>query len=305
MKHISETLPDVNAPPKVDVYQRVTDTIIEHLEAGTTPWQKPWKGGAETPFSIPKNGISGKQYNGVNILLLWSTAIAKDYPSHEWASFRQWKEKNESIRKGEKGTMVVYYDFIEKEVEDEIKKIPFLKSYVVFNRCQLNSYTPDEVLAEPVKPLVERLERAEAFIANTKAVIKHKGNRACYIFSKDEINMPKKSAFIDTEHSTATENYFSTLCHELIHWSGHPERQQRKFGKRFGDDTYAAEELTAEVGSAFLCAELAITRETRKDHANYIANWLQVLKGNKYAITNAANAASKAVAYLNSLQPPQ
>lgn len=303
MKHITEALPDVTQPPKFDVYQRVTDTIIEHLEAGTTPWQKPWRGGAETPFSIPKNGVSGKQYNGINILLLWSTAIANDYQSHEWGSFRQWNEKKESVRKGEKGTMVVYYDFIEKEVEGEIKKVPFMKSYVVFNKCQLNSYKPDEVIAEPVKPLVERMEHVEKFISNTKAVIRHKGIRACYMPLKDEINMPKKSAFIDTEHSTATENYFSTLCHELIHWSGHPSRQERKFGKRFGDDTYAAEELVAELGSAFLCAELSITRQTRLDHANYIANWLQVLKNNKYVITNAANAASKAVTYLNSLQP--
>lgn len=292
-----------NNKPRIDVHQKVTDTIIQHLEAGTTPWQKPWVGGEDNIFRIPKNVTSNKDYNGINILLLWCSSFQQEFASNEWASFRQWNQQKESIRKGEKGTMVVYYDKIEKEVDGEMKKIPFMKSYVLFNRCQLSSYQPDEEIVVPSKPLAERLEQVESYVANTKAVIKHKGKTAAFSPSKDEIVMPKMTAFIDTAHSSATENYYSTLLHELVHWSGHPSRLDRTFGNRFGDHTYAAEELTAELGAAFLCAELEITREPRQAHANYIANWLLALKSNKYLITNAANTASKAVDYLYHLQP--
>lgn len=199
--------------------------------------------------------------------------------------------------------MVVYYDFLEKEVDKEIKKVPFLKSYVVFNQNQLASYDASKKIEVPTVSLAERLDNVEGFIRNTNVVIKHKGKNASYNSAKDEIMMPKMASFIDTEYSSATENFYSTLSHELIHWTGHANRLNRDFGKRFGDFTYAAEELVAEFGSAFLCAELEVSREPRKDHADYIANWLTALKGNKYLLANSASAASKAVGYLNELQP--
>jgi len=286
---------------KVDIHQRVTDTILKYLEDGTTPWQKPWKT-TEATFAIPKNNVTEKPYNGVNILLLWGASHKHKYSSNIWASYRQWNQQKESIRKGEKGTMVVYYDFMEKEENGEVKKVPFIKSYSVFNKCQLASYKPEEDIEIPVTPLVERLGNVEQFMSNTNAVIKHEGTRACYIPSVDEIHMPPQSLFVDTEHSTATENYYSTLGHELVHWSGSEIRLNRNFGKRFGDKTYAAEELVAEFGAAFLCAELGICREPRKDHADYIANWMTALKSNKYIVTSSANAASKAVEYLKGLQ---
>jgi len=303
MSNTASSTPETENKPRVDLYQKVTDTIIQHLESGTTPWQKPWVGNEPNPFRMPKNYISDRSYNGINVLLLWCSSFAQEFTSNEWASFRQWNQQKESIRKGEKGTMVVYYDMIEKEVDGELKKLPFMKSYVVFNRCQLQSWQPGEETILPSQPLAQRLEQAEKYITNTKAVIKHKGKKACFVVSKDEINMPKPEAFIDTELSTATENYYSTLLHELVHWSGHSSRLDRSFGKRFGDYAYAAEELVAELGAAFLCSELEITREPRKDHANYIANWLTALKNNKYLVTAAANTASKAVDYLRDLQP--
>lgn len=303
MQNTTAQTPNTDNKPRIDLYQKVTDTIIGHLEAGTTPWQKPWVGSDPTPFRMPKNVISDKPYNGINVLLLWCASFAQEFDSNEWASFRQWNTQNEKIRKGERGSLVVYYDFIEKEEEGELKKVPFMKSYVVFNRCQLQSYQPDEQIVLPSQPLAERLDNVDAYVANTKAIIKHKGKSACFVPSKDEIHMPRKNAFVDTDHSTATENYYSTLLHELVHWSGHPDRLDRSFGNRFGDQTYAAEELVAELGAAFLCAELEITREPRKDHANYIANWLTALKNNKYLVTTAANTASKAVYYLRELQP--
>jgi len=303
MKHISESVPTVIDNAKTDVHQRVTNTIIKYLENGVTPWIKPWKSGNDT-FKLPKNLVSDKSYNGINTLLLWGAAHEHEYTSNVWGSFKQWKSKNEQIKKGERGTTVLYYDFIEKEDDNgEVVKVPFIKTYVVFNKCQLASYEPDEVIIEEQPPLVQRIDQAENFVANTKAVIKHKGTKACYKLSSDEIYMPKKSLFFDTAHSTATENYYSTLGHELIHWSGHESRINREFGKRFGDKAYAAEELVAEFGASFLCAELNISREPRKDHADYIGHWMQALKSNKYLLANAANTASRSVAYLKSLQP--
>jgi antirestriction protein ArdC len=220
-----------------------------------------------------------------------------------WASYKQWQDNKEAVRKGEKGSMIVYYDTIEKEEDGEIKKIPFLKSSVVFNRSQLASYNPAdrEPKLNPI-PLIERIKNVEEFVANTGAIVEHKNYTACYIPSEDKICMPLPEAFIDTETSTATEGYYSTLLHELTHWTGNEKRLGRQGGKKFGDENYATEELVADIGAAFLCAELEITATTRADHANYIASWLKALKDNKDCIITAASEASKAVKYLQDLQ---
>ncbi len=224
--------------------------------------------------------------------------------TQEWASFKQWSQKNERIRKGEKGTMIVYYDTIEKEVDGESEKIPFLKSSFVFNRCQLESYVPKEDKQEsnPVS-LVERLEHVEAFVQNTQAIIEHRGYSAYYSPSLDKINMPVKEAFVDRPWSTATESYYAVLSHELIHWSGSPNRLDRTKGKKFGDQKYAAEELVAELGAAFFCAELGINPVPSIDCASYISHWLEVLRNDGRHIVTAASQASKAVDYLKELQP--
>lgn len=287
-----------------DIHQQVTDTIIQQLEAGTVPWHKPWKGEDNRLFSIPQNFTTGNKYRGINILLLWSSAIKHDFPEQEWASFKQWQDKKESVRKGEKGSMIVYYDTFEKEVDGEVKKIPFLKSSVVFNRSQLASYTPAEKEVEPNPvPLVERIQKVDGFVSNTGVNVEHKNYTACYIPSQDKVCMPLPEAFVDTETSTATEGYYSTLLHELTHWTGNPQRLNRTGGKKFGDENYATEELVAELGAAFLCAEFEITTVTKADHASYIASWLKALKDNKNCIITAASEASKAVAYLQELQP--
>ena len=285
---------------KVDLYQQVTDTIIQQLEAGTVPWHKPWQDGAGASLALPLNPTTGKHYQGINIVLLWSSADAKQLPCHEWASFKQWSEKKEFVRKGEKGTMIVYYDTLEKELEGELTKIPFIKSSYVFNRSQLQSYTP--ALAEN-QPFEERLPIVDQFINQTGADIFHHHGGACYMPVTDRIGMPFAESFIDTPHRTRLEGYYSILSHELVHWTGHPNRLDRVKGKKFGDQTYAAEELIAELGAAFLCAELQITSEPKPDHATYINNWLTVLKENKTFIVKTASEASKAVGYLKGLQP--
>lgn len=287
-----------------DIHQQVTDTIIQQLETGTIPWHKPWKGKNNRLLDLPYNFKSGKKYRGINILLLWISAMHREYESAEWGSFLQWREKKEAIRKGQIGTLIVYYDTFEKEVDGEIKEIPFLKSSIVFNRCQLASYEPTAKPEEPsAENLVERIEKADQFIVTTQADIEHRNGGACYVPSIDKIYMPHPEAFFHTETCTATEGYYSTLLHELTHWTGNAKRLNRQGGKKFGDNGYATEELVAELGAAFLCAEFDITMADKGDHANYIAGWLKVLKENKHCVFTAASEASKAVDYLHGLKP--
>jgi len=287
---------------RTDLQQQVTDTIIRQLEAGTVPWHQPWKGDNSRLPALPKNFTTNKRYNGINILLLWGSAIENDYSTSEWATFKQWSEKKELIRKGEKGSLVVYYDTIEKEVDGEVKEIPFLKSSYVFNRCQLANYTLSKIEMAKPEQLIAPIERVDRFIQNTKAIIEHGGSRACYVPHADLVRMPMTDSFESSETCTSIEHYYSTLFHEMVHWTGNPKRLNRTKGKKFGDQDYAVEELVAELGAAFLSAELAINPVGKADHASYIAGWLKLLKDNKKHIFTAASEASKACDYLNDLQ---
>lgn len=286
-----------------DVQQLVTDTIIQQLEEGTIPWQKPWTGGNPIPFSLPKNCVTDKGYRGVNILLLWSASIKHNYQSSEWASFKQWGEKNEMIRKGEKGNFIVYYDTFDREVDGEIQKIPYLKTYYVFNKCQLASYVPEEnIQPDHVPCLIEKIDIVDQFLENTKAAILPHDGGACYKPMEDKIYMPYMEQFANTATCTATEGFYSTLLHELTHWTGAKHRLDRTKSKKFGDDNYAVEELIAEFGAAFLCAGFGIATLEKGDHAGYIESWLKVLKENKQILFTAASEASKAIDYLYTLQ---
>jgi len=286
-----------------DLYDQITGKIIEQLEQGVAPWRQPWTGAMETPFRIPENKTTGKHYRGINIPLLWSAAAEKEYTTHQWASFKQWAEKKEYVRKGEKATTIVYYDTIERQKDDEITKIPFLKMSFVFNRCQLQSYKPEELVKPDQTDFVTRIQKADDFINNTGAIVKHGGSRAFYNPPQDYIQMPPTFAFTGTETQNPTEAYYSTKLHELSHWTAPEKRCNRQLGKRFGDDAYAFEELVAEISSAFICAELEITDGPQPDHAAYLGHWLTVLKQDKKAILTAASMASKAGDFMKSLQP--
>lgn len=302
----TQTLPQKTTTAKFrDVHQEVTDTIIAQLEKGTIPWRQPWNGHSKMNFDLPYNAISNNFYQGINIVLLWGAIHEKQFDCAEWATFKQWSEQKESIRKGEKGSTIVYYDVLEKEDDKgEIQKIPYLKAYKVFNRCQLASYNPQEAKPETeIAPLARRIEIADSFVENTQAIIEYGAKEAFYRPSEDKIYMPAIEAFRDTENCTATEGLYSTLLHELVHWSGADKRMNRTKGKRFGDNQYAVEELVAELGSAFLCSEFDIATVEKGDHAAYISNWLKVLKDNKYCIVTAASEASKAVNYMKQLTP--
>jgi antirestriction protein ArdC len=179
------------------------------------------------------------------------------------------------------------------------REIPFLKGYTVFNVAHIDGLP--EIYHAKIEPKfspVERIAHPESLFAATKVVIRYGGNRAYYTMDADRIQMPPIEAFRDAE------SFYQTLCHETTHWTRHPSRLERDFGRKtWGDEGYAREELVAELGSGFLCAHLELTPEVRDDHAPYIASWLEVLKNDKRCIVQATSYAQKAVDFLISLQP--
>ncbi len=290
---------------KRDIYQAVTDRIIEALERGCPPWVRPW-----TPTSgddRPRNAVSGRPYHGVNQLLLWATAQEAGFRTDRWLTYRQARELGGHVRQGEKGTLVVFWKFVEHEerdrdgnvVHDEdgnprTRVIPFARGYTVFNVEQCDDL-PESMLPVERDPDWEPFEEAERLVQASGARIEHRGNRAFYRRSGDFIRIPPRGAFADQG------GYYATLMHELTHWTGHESRLDRKFGRAFGDADYAFEELVAELGAAFLCANLGIQGELR--HEGYISSWLEVLKQDKRAIFRAASLARKAAEYLEGIQP--
>jgi antirestriction protein ArdC len=283
---------------QTDLYQKITDKIVADLEQGTRPWAKSWNSGRKTMYRpLRHNGIP---YSGINVLILWSEADAKGYTNPHWLTFKQALDLGAHVRKGEKGTTIVYADrFIPdkerqraKEANEDPTAIPFLKAYTVFNAEQIENL-PDQYRQPTAIPnQCQKIEHAETFFRNTGAHISHGGDKAFYMPSQDRIQMPGFESFKDAE------SYYATLAHEATHWTGAKHRLDRIFGKRFGDEHYAAEELVAELGAAFLCADLGLSLEPRDDHSSYIAGWLKVLKNDKRAIFTASSMAEKAAKYL-------
>jgi len=287
-----------------NIYQAITDQIVSELEKGVRPWHQPWNAGhMEGRVALPlrHNGVA---YRGVNVLALWMQAMAKGYAAPVWMTFKQALDLGGCVRKGEKGSLTVYADKITRaEVdsatgEESAREIHYLKGYTVFNVEQIDGLPARfTAKAEPRLAPLQRRERADSFFAATGAEVRHGGSRAYYSTSSDHIQMPPFEAFRDAE------SYYATLAHEGTHWTKHPKRVDREFGrKRWGDEGYAMEELVAELGSAFLCADLQITPEIGDDHASYIHNWLQVLKGDKRAVFTAASHAQRAADFLHGLQ---
>jgi antirestriction protein ArdC len=308
---------DTSTKPRVDVHEAITAKIVSAIEAGAGEFQMPWHRPG-VAFTIPRNALTEKQYRGSNILSLWIDADAKKFEHQTWATFKQWQELGAQVRKGEKGSLIVKYGEWTPKTADDAQKLEtagndadtgkrlFAKAAYVFNAQQVDGWPVDP--AVPRADLTTRLDHVDAFIANTGAEFREGGQRAFYRHRDsrgegDFIQMPARNLFTGTDTSTPTEAYESTRLHEITHWSGASSRLNREFGQRFGDKAYSFEELVAELSSAFLCAELQITNTPRADHAQYIANWLAVLKGDTKAIFSAASLATRAVDYLHGLQP--
>jgi antirestriction protein ArdC len=289
-----------------DVYSRITDKIIADLEQGERPWMKPWNAEHAAGKITRPLRFNGLPYSGINILMLWSEAMDKGFNAPIWMTFKQAQELGGHVKKGEHGSLVVYANTITKTEqnedtgEDEEHKIPFMKGYTVFNVEQIDALPP-HYYAQAQAPTLsaeERDAKLEAFFAATGADIRHGGNRAYYSNQTNHVQMPHFEFFKDRE------SYYATLSHEMTHWTRHPKRLDRDLGRKsWGDEGYAMEELVAELGSAYLCADLGITPEIREDHSAYIASWLKVLKNDKRAIFSAAAHAQRAADFLHKLQP--
>lgn len=289
---------------KKDLHQTVTDRIIAQLENGTAPWAPRWNAGV-APIRPLRS--TGQPYNGVNVLTLWIDAQEKGFTSPYWFGFQAASKMGAHVRKGEHGSQVVYANKIIKTEqkpdtgEESIKAIPFLKQSYVFNAQQIEGLPEHFYQAnQPVVNQNERDARIESFIAGLHADIRHGGNQAYYQITNDFIKMPELSTF------DATESYYATLFHELTHWTRHKSRLDRDMGRKtWGDAGYAMEELVAEMGAAFICADLGLHAEPRQDHASYIASWLEVLKNDKRAIFTASSKASQATEYLHDVAMPR
>jgi len=286
-------------------YDIITDQIIADIESGKatgSDWRMPWH---SVSGGMPVNLASGKPYRGVNVLALWASATRGGFKASTWATYKQWQAVGANVLKGSKGTKIVFFkpivvdtDRVNESGERENESRMIAKAYTVFNADQVDGW--DEPTLETVSE-VETIAAADAVVNASGADISHGGSIAAYSPALDAIRMPDRESFRDTDYSTATENYYSTLFHELTHWTGAKHRLDRQFGKRFGDNAYAFEELVAELGAAFNCASLGITSTPRADHAQYIDNWLQALKSDKRAIFHAASKAAQSVDYLQAL----
>jgi antirestriction protein ArdC len=275
----------------LDIHQAVTDRIIATLEAGEAgQWQCPWH---RTGGGLPRNALTGKSYRGINTLSLWVGAQAAGYSDDRWATYKQWGELGAQVRKGERSTLVVFFKEYEAEDGDDRRRFVARASYA-FNSAQVEGAP---AAGEPMPASEWNLpEVFDGFVSRTGARITHGGDAAFYQPSEDRIVMPPRERFV------TAQGYASTIAHELTHWSGHNGRLDRDLTGRFKTQAYAAEELVAELGSAFLMAELGLEAEPHPTHASYIGSWVKLLKSDPRAIFTAASAASRAACYLTSLQ---
>lgn len=277
---------------KKSVAEIITEQIIERLEEGVIPWRKPW-----TPLTgphAPRNLITGKPYRGINTFILACQAFSCPY----WLTYKQAREKGGNVRRGEKGTPVVFWNWVEVEDAEtgEDKNIPFMRHYTVFNLEQtegIEAPTSPIAIEKPFNPI----QAAEDLIAAMphRPEIRHSGSRAYYKPYYDYVNMPPQETFHQEE------GYYCTLFHEIGHSTGHSSRLSRKGVTEctsFASHEYSKEELVAEMTAAFLCAETGIVQTTIDNSAAYIQSWLRELNNDKSLVILAAGQAQKAVDFI-------
>lgn len=281
---------------KRDLYQEVSARIVAELERGAAPWVKPWS--ATAGQNVPQNAISGRPYSGCNVILLW---LARDrgWASPRFLTFKQAIEAGGHVRKGERGTKVYFVKQL--QVRDDSgddadpRLIPMMREYTVFNVDQCEGL-PDSVKAgKPmrVRNPDARDALADDFLRATGADVREGLGEAYFAPGNNFISLPAFAAFKGADH------FYNVAFHELVHWTGHKSRLDRDLKHRFGSRDYAAEELVAELGAAFLCAEFGFNNDLR--HAGYIATWIDLLKADKRAFFSACSKASKAADYLRGL----
>ena len=287
---------------KSEIYQRVTDQIIADLEKGELTWLTPWSaGGGKRLIELPERH-DGTRYQGVNILMLWMAASRGGFSSPIWMTYRQAIGYGAHVRTGEQGSTIVYANtyknfMVNEKGEEEEQHVPFLRHYTVFNVDQIEDL-PTRFYATKAANLSPkaRIQHADRFFSSLGADIQHGTLDAFYSPKKDQIYVPEFELF------HYPEAYYATLAHEVIHWTSHNSRLNRDCRKSQGDDEgYAREELVAELGAAFLCADMSLKPQPSADHAAYIQGWLKIFRNDKRAIFSAAAHAQRAVNYLHKL----
>ena len=281
---------------KRDIYADVSARIIAELEVGAAPWVKPWSAtpGANTPC----NAVSNRPYSGCNVVLLMM-AQATAYRTPRYLTFKQALEWGGNVRKGEHGTKVVFVKQL--QVRDQgadhgpTRLIPMMKEYTVFNVDQCDNLPDSVTIGKPmrVRNPDTRDVLADAFLHSTGADIREGQSEPLYVPNRDFISMPDFAEFKSADH------FYNAVFHELTHWTGHRVRLDRDLRNQFGSCDYAAEELIAELGAAFLCAEFGFDGDVR--NAGYLATWIELLKADKRAFFTACSKASKAADYLRGL----
>jgi antirestriction protein ArdC len=273
----------------MNVYEIVTDRILASLERGVAPWNRPWGGAANQPRSLN----TGREYRGINVFVL----NAMGYSSPYWLTLNQANKLGARIRKGERGTPVVFWKFGTREVQDgECERTVLARYYTVFNVEQAEGLdVPADLLkpAAPISPLAE----CEALLSKylDKPEVKYVQQRAWYHKGFDTVNMPKPESF------TTREDYYSTLFHEFVHSTGHLKRLNRPTlmdAAGFGDRNYSKEELVAEMGAAYLCGHAGIENQTIEQSASYLDGWLRALRNDRKLLISAASQAQKAADYM-------
>lgn len=265
----------------MDVYEIVTDRILDSLKAGVVPWRKPWS------CSTPKNIVSGRDYRGINVLLLQSTPFCSPF----WMTYRQAKALGGAVKCGVRGTPIVYWNVRETEEEGKKRNRAFLRYFTVFNLEQCNGIeAPAPIDHPPFNPI----EACEKVVASYKDAprIAHGGDRAFYLPAHDLVQLPPQGSF------DRTEEYYSTLFHELVHSSGAAHRLARQGvvnGVKFASHAYSKEELVAEIGAAFLCAQTGIAPQTFENSHAYISFWMSALIHDSRMVIEASSHAAKAV----------
>ena len=278
---------------KMDIHQQITDQILAAMEQARSTGRRLW----DSQPSLPLNLTTGKPYQGINTLILWAAGLRRSYASPYWLTYKQAADMGGQVRKGEASELCVFYKPWESvettgQGETEITKGAVLKSFRVFNLDQIDGI---KAPAKEERPAFAAIEDAERILTASPAVIHIGGSQAFYRPGTDTIHLPERERF------TSPEAFYSVAMHEICHSTGHGSRLDRDFSGRFGTEAYAFEELIAELGSAFLNADLGILNATLPDHADYLSNWIAILKGDKKAILTAAAQASKAHGFIKGL----
>ncbi|AZO33551.1 MAG: DUF1738 domain-containing protein [Mesorhizobium sp.] len=276
------------------IYQRVTETLLAQIDgANPEEWTCPW----HRTGGLPKNGKTGFKYRGINILGLWCAARRFGFADARWATYRQWQALGAQVRRGEKGSFVHFFrdadnskDRAEsRDQSAQTHRRYIMRTSVVFNADQVDGLTREP---SPNPPVTLSTDTFDEFMAATGAALRFGGNEAFYCPVRDEIHLPPLNCF------KTPEGYTATVGHELLHWTGAKSRLSRDLSARYGELGYAAEELVAEIGSAFLLAGLGLANTPHPNHARYVASWLPLLQKDPRAIFTAATQASRATDWL-------